>query len=42
MSKNSQFSMGNRAKRLLAQLNLANQLTFLRLVLIPFFVIAVL
>jgi cardiolipin synthase len=34
--------MGNRFKRLLAQLNLANQLTFLRLVLIPFFVIAVL
>ena len=34
--------MNNRPKRLLAQLNLANQLTFLRLVLIPFFVIAVL
>jgi len=34
--------MVNRPKRLLAQLNLANQLTFLRLVLIPFFVIAVL
>ncbi len=34
--------MGKRLKRLLAQLNLANQLTFLRLVLIPFFVIAVL
>ena len=34
--------MGNRIKRLLAQLNLANQLTFLRLVLIPFFVISVL
>jgi len=34
--------MNSRPKRLLAQLNLANQLTFLRLVLIPFFVIAVL
>ena len=34
--------MGNRIRRLLAQLNLANQLTFLRLVLIPFFVISVL
>lgn len=34
--------MDNRPKRLLAQLNPANQLTFLRLVLIPFFVIAVL
>jgi cardiolipin synthase len=34
--------MDNRIKRLLAQLNPANQLTFLRLVLIPFFVIAVL
>jgi len=34
--------MANRIRRLLAQLNLANQLTFLRLVLIPFFVIAVL
>ena len=34
--------MDKRLKRLLAQLNLANQLTFLRLVLIPFFVIAVL
>jgi len=42
MSKTSHFSMSNRAKRLLAQLNLANQLTFLRLVLIPFFVIAIL
>jgi len=34
--------MGNHIKQLLAQLNLANQLTFLRLVLIPFFVISVL
>lgn len=34
--------MDSRPKRILAQLNPANQLTFLRLVLIPFFVIAVL
>jgi len=42
MSKTSHFSMANLVRRLLAQLNLANQLTFLRLVLIPFFVISVL
>ncbi len=34
--------MGMHLKRILAQLTLANQLTFLRLVLIPFFVISVL
>ena len=39
---NSQYSKDKHIKRLLTQLNLANQLTFLRLVLIPFFVISVL
>ena len=34
--------MDTRSKRILAQLNLANQLTFLRLVLIPFFMLAIL
>lgn len=34
--------MDTRLKRILAQLNLANQLTFLRLVLIPFFILALL
>jgi len=34
--------MDTKLKRILAQLNLANQLTFLRLVLIPFFILALL